>query len=321
MENPLILEIINRFNRVTERHKITKLPIIVGRGYDSDIILDDQYISPSHVKINKDIDGQIILRDLDTVNGTHNLSQHQKIDQSVVNLNDRIRIGHTHFRLRDNKQILEDTEVDRFHSTRLSAYINSTWSLIFAIPLLFSLFIYQEYMNSFRDTGIIKLLTAATPALLISFLWAFSWAGISRFFTHHFYFSSHCNIACFGIIAIIVSTSLIDYYSFAFSVNSYSAYLKYLCQFLMGTIILYGHLRYCTTTSNKKIISITSTVSFTAIAITLLLTYTNQSEFSSQLNYMGQLKPPVFQLTPSLTTDEFFNQADLLKHEVDRLVE
>jgi len=321
MENPLILEIINRFNRVTERHKIATLPIIVGRGYDSDIILDDKYISPSHVKINKDINGQIILRDLDTVNGTHNLSQHQKIDQSLVNLNDRIRIGHTHFRLRDNKQMLENTEVDRFHSTRLSAYINNPWTLILAIPLLFSLFIYQEYMNTFRDTGLIKLLTGATPALLITLLWAVTWAGISRFFTHHFYFSSHCNIAGFGIIAILISISTIDYYSFAFSADASSNYLKYLCQFLIGSTILYGHLRYCTTTSSKKLISITSTISFMAIALTLFLTYTHQTDFSGHLNYMGQLKPPIFQLTPSLSTEEFFNQTDLLKHEVDRRIE
>lgn len=73
--------------------------ITLGRAHDSTIVLDDDYASSRHARIYPDRDGQWIVEDLGSTNGTY-LDRTRLTTPTPVPLGAPIRIGKTVIELR-----------------------------------------------------------------------------------------------------------------------------------------------------------------------------------------------------------------------------
>lgn len=73
--------------------------ITLGRAHDSTIVLDDDYASSRHARIYPDRDGQWIVEDLGSTNGTY-LERTRLTTPTPVPLGAPIRIGKTVIELR-----------------------------------------------------------------------------------------------------------------------------------------------------------------------------------------------------------------------------
>ncbi|MEV0021926.1 FHA domain-containing protein [Streptomyces atroolivaceus] len=73
--------------------------ITLGRAHDSTIVLDDDYASSRHARIYPDRDGQWIVEDLGSTNGTY-LDRTRLTTPTPVPLSAPIRIGKTVIELR-----------------------------------------------------------------------------------------------------------------------------------------------------------------------------------------------------------------------------
>ncbi|MBM7437881.1 FHA domain-containing protein [Streptomyces sp. HB132] len=73
--------------------------ITLGRAHDSTIVLDDDYASSRHARIYPDRDGQWIVEDLGSTNGTY-LDRTRLTTPTPVSLGAPIRIGKTVIELR-----------------------------------------------------------------------------------------------------------------------------------------------------------------------------------------------------------------------------
>ncbi|MFF9480418.1 FHA domain-containing protein [Streptomyces sp. NPDC014733] len=73
--------------------------ISLGRAHDSTIVLDDDYASSRHARIYPDRDGQWIVEDLGSTNGTY-LDRNRLTTPTPVPLGAPIRIGKTVIELR-----------------------------------------------------------------------------------------------------------------------------------------------------------------------------------------------------------------------------
>src|SRR3954454_16312298 len=92
------IETLARNGDVLQRRRVEALPIRLGRGYDNDFILDDDYAAASHARIEMDAEGRLLLRDLGSKNG---LNHRGRRVPEVVLLGDTVvRIGHTSLRVR-----------------------------------------------------------------------------------------------------------------------------------------------------------------------------------------------------------------------------
>ncbi len=100
MEAPIIIEVLDRFGKVKERHKINRFPVSIGRSYKNDIIIDDNYVSAEHVELMVDGDGHIMATDLHSDNGLFTIHPVIRHDILTIQENQRIRIGHTDLRFR-----------------------------------------------------------------------------------------------------------------------------------------------------------------------------------------------------------------------------
>ncbi|WP_435975082.1 FHA domain-containing protein FhaB/FipA [Streptomyces sp. Qhu_M48] len=73
--------------------------ITLGRAHDSTIVLDDDYASSRHARIYPDRDGQWIVEDLGSTNGTY-LDRNRLTTATPIPLGAPIRIGKTVIELR-----------------------------------------------------------------------------------------------------------------------------------------------------------------------------------------------------------------------------
>ena len=81
-----------------ERADLSKAPILIGRGTDAAIRLDDDYVSTRHARIASSGD-QWFVEDLGSTNGTYIGSQ--RITQATaIQLGSRVRVGKTVIELR-----------------------------------------------------------------------------------------------------------------------------------------------------------------------------------------------------------------------------
>lgn len=67
----IIIEVLNKQHKVTERHKFSQHRVALGRAYDNDVILYDKHICPHHAELVLDEQGQWLLRDLASMNGSY----------------------------------------------------------------------------------------------------------------------------------------------------------------------------------------------------------------------------------------------------------
>lgn len=69
MSGPWFVEVLDRHQRVQQRLRVTQWPVVVGRGYDCDLVLDDPHLAPRHVEFSLADDGGVMARDLGSLNG------------------------------------------------------------------------------------------------------------------------------------------------------------------------------------------------------------------------------------------------------------
>ncbi|MBC99616.1 MAG: hypothetical protein CME63_17865 [Halobacteriovoraceae bacterium] len=82
--------------RITEENKnqhirIGARPIFIGRSSKCHITLKDNMVSGKHLAIKINGDGHVVIKDLDTTNGTY--LNGNKIDESLLYLDDFIQVG------------------------------------------------------------------------------------------------------------------------------------------------------------------------------------------------------------------------------------
>lgn len=66
----IVIELLNKQHKVTERHRFTQARISVGRAYNNDLILYDKHVSPHHAELVLSEDDRWQLIDLASLNGS-----------------------------------------------------------------------------------------------------------------------------------------------------------------------------------------------------------------------------------------------------------
>ena len=98
MNGPWTIEMLARNGEVLHRHRAAALPVRIGRAYDNDFILDDEYAAPHHAVIEAGPDGEPVMRDLGTRNGLNH--QRRRVQEVLLSGDAVVRLGHTSLRLR-----------------------------------------------------------------------------------------------------------------------------------------------------------------------------------------------------------------------------
>ncbi len=318
---PLIIEILDRFGKLKERHRIQSFPCHIGRDYSNDIIIDDPYISPTHVsvKFNTTTDA-FIAEDNNSKNGLFNLHPFKKQLSVAINDDCRIRIGHTDIRFRFVDHPVKETIEERNKPSKISMLLTSG----FILPIVWILFglalILNNYIESTSTVTFQTLLSEAFPVLIFLALWAMAWSVVSKIVTHRFYFSFHAIWACCLTFISIIIDNLASYFEFGFSLSNSTQIISFISGIIITSILLHGHLRYSTTFSNTK--SKISAISASVIILGLVefLSFLHAPEFTNTPEYSSIIKPANYIFVKQQSLNDFFNSTQQIKSAIDNEV-
>ena len=318
MESIIIAEVLEKSGKVHERIKLTQFPAVLGRGYDSDLIMSDEFISAHHARIAQDDAGEFMLTDLDTENGTYLLPEMRPVKALPLGADTLLRLGHTLVRLRRPDYAIAPPSIDTLARSRFAFFFTSGVTLTFLALLMLSMLGFNAYQSSAQQMKLSKLVLDILEIAALAPIWAGLWAILSRVFAHHAAYISHAGIACLAIIGFFVADTLVEYYAFGFSAQMSADILFYLLFGSLAFAVLYGHLRFATLLVPKQIRGVAFATAAGLVALSGFTTYVQGLDFNDTLPYPPELKPPQFRMVAAKSLDDFIRAAGKLPQDTQQ---
>lgn len=96
--NKCIIEVILPGTHRPQYHTFEKGEVIIGRAYDCDLVVRDDFVSKKHLKISAEKEG-FLVSDLSSLNGTTVHKTHIKDTQMILESGQECRLGKTRIRI------------------------------------------------------------------------------------------------------------------------------------------------------------------------------------------------------------------------------
>ncbi|MBY0417344.1 MAG: FHA domain-containing protein [Pararheinheimera sp.] len=131
----VIVEVLNKQQKVTERHKFLQQQVKLGRAFDNDVILFNKHVCPYHAKLQQDEAGHWWLEDLSSVNGSFVLDRKAVVAKEPLRSGEICWLGEQALRLYDDAHPVAETMPFSVVAQRLQAMGHWAFILLFALIL------------------------------------------------------------------------------------------------------------------------------------------------------------------------------------------
>jgi pSer/pThr/pTyr-binding forkhead associated (FHA) protein len=317
MEPLMVAEVLDKSGRVHERLRLDHFPVSIGRAYHNDIILDDEFVSPDHARLELDETGQPVIVDLASDNGTFLLPALTRITRQPLAGESLLRLGHTLIRLRRADFQVPPARRDNLGLNPATRWLTHSAGAALTYMLALGLMVLEHVQSSAEVMSPQQLLASAVPLAVALPVWAGVWALVSRSFAHHAYFVPHLAIAGAAVVGFFLLDTAAQYYAFAFSAQMSADHVFEVAAIVVAAAALYGHLRFATLLT-PRVVGVTAFLSAAAlVGMAGLSDYAAQQEFSDELPYPGELKPPAFALGKAKSPARFAEEARTIVPRLD----
>lgn len=312
------VEVLDRRGQVSVRHRIDTAPAIIGRGYGCDVLLDDPWLSPVHLRLYRELDGSLALEDAGSENGTWTPAG-RRITSLPLGGGLALKMGRTFVRV-----VPADAPVAATIGAGIDAPSEGGWRQVWVGPTLaLAASMTYAWMRLLDDGEVhhAAALVGDGAAMLLGLtLWAGIWALVTRAVSHRASFLSHLAVASAAALAL----------SGIFYATEYAAFLapgEPEFPGLVGSIavgvlaaLLFGHLMLATALPSRRamVISLSVTVALVGLGA-VAATDTSTGEDSGTPQFSGELKPLSATFIPTESDSTFFAGFDTLKTTVDSL--
>ena len=319
-ESPVIVELLDRAGAVSARHRCQQLPLSLGRAYDNDVIVDDPFVAPVHVRIERRADGALIARDVGTRNGIHLLPRRRnslwrdaitRCSEIVLTSGTLVRVGHSTFRVRPIDQAVAperlDTTAHTWEGMRPAA-------LAFVMLTLVSLFEAWTGDISTQDSLLYETNVAAVLGALV--VWGGVWALLNRLFAGRARMGRHLLIGATGAVVTVVISLVAEMLGYAFSLPSLTQFDSYMSLAVLA-IAIYFHMATIMPLSLSFARQFAVVFAMLTIGLFGLYRYSKEQRFGDS-PYMASLQWPAIRMATPVSTEAFVNNIGELKARADR---
>lgn len=308
MKAPYFIEILARNGDVLHRHKITQLPIRIGRGYDNEIILDDAHSAASHAIVETDDHNQVVLRDLGSKNGTVYKGRRQ---QSLTLDGDTIvRLGHTRLRVRGADFPVAAEIAD----TTMHGWEGTTPATI-GLVLIAVFSCLETWLSDVEPFALIRYLLVLASSLAAGLLWAGVWGLANRLFGSHARMGRHLFILGSALATVGLWRGGSSLLAYAWSAESLTRYGN-LVTLGIACGMVFFHLITIKPHHPRRFL-ITATVMLLAGSGLVVMTNLQSTGRASDELYMSVLLPPEVRHSENRSVDQFMANAAKLKTALD----
>jgi pSer/pThr/pTyr-binding forkhead associated (FHA) protein len=311
----MFVEVLDRHGDVRARSRIDDADeFTVGRAYDNDLILDDPFVSPHHLRIVRAGDGSLQARDLGTVNGLHVPGSEGA--SAVIDISDdvRIRIGHTQLRFRSRTfQVPEAIPVMPVPS--LLRHTTAFYVMLLTAGGLLAL---EAQLATFGEPQPAQLVASVLATLLGALIWTGLWSFAGRIATRRANFHAHGAATLAALVALVVVNNVADYLEFTVSGTLAEVFLRTAIALIIVALI-YRQLRLVSRISTRRAALSVGALVLVLLGSGWLVESATDAGYSNRLDFPSALKPPAFLWRDGLTPEAFVERASGIHDELDRL--
>ena len=305
------IEVVSRSRDVIARHRCAEPEIRIGRAYDNDVVLDDPYVAPHHLRIRRSDSGGWIAEDLGSSNGLFLDQGRDRLARVEIDGSHLMRIGHTCLRLRMAGDAVapERTGPPRSHLWPVLAGLGAA---------LVAIDVGSSWLAETTEPKLSPYLVSVLTVAALIAVWTAVWSVLARIFSGQARFEQNLLIALAGMVVYALYREFTDFAGFALSWGTLGAY-QYIGIWSLLAVVCFLHLGVVSPTRLKLKAGVVAALLAMGIGVQLL----NQSELrtGTGLDRQGialHLLPPEFRLTPLQTEDTFFADIEALKEKLDR---
>ncbi|MBD9394420.1 FHA domain-containing protein [Acidovorax sp. ACV01] len=309
-----LIEAFDRHGALLARAPITRWPVTVGRGLDCDLVLDDPFVAPTHLRIDRAADAPrtVQVEVLETRNGARlQRKHHGKGDRFDWPDGTPIDLGRTHIALRlADTAIVDEQPLPKF-----------PWRTAGTTAVLMALVVAATLTSSWLEARDASQYVKSLPGSLLTLLamvgvWSGLWAVANKVFGGQLQFWRHVRIACAAALAIDVVHLVAHLAAFAFSLESFSRFANVLMVLVLAGA-LYAHLAAMLPRRRVGLAWTVAAVVALGVPSWLGAQWLNNLRLSKSL-YMSSLFPPSLRVAPAVPVEQFLQETESLRSRLER---
>jgi len=314
----LIIEVLSRSGRSRQHFKIDADSVLIGRGYQNDVVLNDPHISITHLRLDR-VDQGWQITDLESLNGVQVV---KKIgpDAAILESGSEIKLGRTKLRIVSDQCPMEETKL--LHRLEQgSNRLNQLPVFLLLFVIFTGLELYSSYINSFVRWEWRNILPLILTLQLSIFFAAGLWATIGRFVRHEAFFLAHFNLILIAIMAMSIGEAVFSILDYNTGLVLFGEGARRLLVLLFFTALISANLALATSMTSRT--RWLTSVGF--LGIILLVVAANEmkrwGDFSPRPEYAGKLVVPTFLLVSGQSNQVFLEQTEILFERADKAVQ
>lgn len=302
------VEVLSRHHDVVARYRCDD-DVRIGRAYDNDVVLDDPFVAPHHVRIARDETGALVAEDLGSVNGLYTTESNARVARVPLDGQAILRVGRTLLRVRAPEFAVAPE--------RAVGPVARVWPVIAALSVtVIVLSALTLWLNETHEPQPSRYFLPLLGVVVVVLVWTTGWTVLSRIFTGVAHFDLHLLIALCGLLAFFAFDELADYGSFAFSSRGLADY-AYVGNWILFAMLCFVHLRAMGPRRGPLKAGVVAAIAAAAIAAQSV-SRSDESSTVGQQSYLQGLKPPVFRLKHAQALDGFIGDTTRLKESLDK---
>lgn len=308
MNGPWTIEMLARNGEVLHRHRVATLPIRVGRAYDNDFIVDDDYAAPHHVMIDQGTDGKLLLRDLGTRNGI--VHKGRRVTELPLDGDTVVRMGHTSLRVRAADYPVPPELRDRtMHGWEgllpglAGAFLTGLVAVLVA------------WLTDRASFELVRYVQAIAGGIGVGLLWSGLWAFNNRVFARRARLGRHMFIFGCGMATLVAWHLLASVLAYAYSWEWLTRYGSHAAVATIAGAI-YFHLATVKPQLRRRLRAICAGLAVLGSCLVLVGNLQQHGRPADEL-YMSVLLPPGMRASPDAPVAEYMGQVGALRAEID----
>lgn len=305
----MILEIQTR--GLNQYHRLEQFPVTIGRALDNDVILSDNSVSPYHLRLEQNAEGQIFAHNLSSENGTR-LNKHQLGVQPVqVPIPSQLLLGNRKLRLASTEMPVETTHVSRCAGLFVP-FCKPLWAALLLLLTVVSLLL-NDYLNVAVAKEPLYYISGILPTLVWMLFATLVISGITRLFTHRWEFAPALSVVSLFNLVPMVLEEISGWLSYFLTSDAPFTWLMTgVSGFVLIPALLYAYLHWVLSQKRLPALGIALVLSALPLglrAISVLDQVTMANEFSSEPYYHQELSSLNIHANPPLSLDTYLQRA------------
>jgi len=308
----IIIELLNRNKRAEHRVKIDGNCATVGRSFEADVIVEDPLVSPIHCKVSSE-DGLLRVDDNDSLNGVFETEKKKSKHQSLLlSSGETFCIGRSKLRVFNSDHKVAPARIESSYEqwiTRASMLRSATAALIvFALIRLFGI-----YLQTSTKLSFMRMANELLMWLIIPTAWFLGAALLNRLLRQESRFLALATTTYLLFSLIILAGIGREVIQFNLPSLSLSIAVHQIVNYVSAFVLIAITLKVALELSNIKRYAFAGTavaLMFSMFALNFWGNDTKNRLMPPQ--YRQLLLPPAFQLTGTISEEEFLNRTQEL---------